>query len=68
MDWLIIRYPMDANALEDAKKKLIDEYVDLDTLKTMTYEDSQHWRIKWGLCKRLIKNIKRYIHEEDFDA
>ena len=46
MDWIIKCYPADVDALQDAKKKLIDEYVNLDVLKTMTYEDSQHWNIK----------------------
>ena len=64
MDWLIKCYPSDADALQDAKRKLIDEYVNLDILKTMTYEDSQYWGIKWRLCKRLIKEIKRYMREE----
>lgn len=65
MDWLIAHNPEDVEVLQDARKKLIDEYVDLDTLKSMSFEDSRHWGIKWGLCKRLMRDIKQYIKEVD---
>ena len=64
LDWLIANNSGDTDVLQEAKKKLVEELVDLDTLKGMTYEDSQYWGIKWGLAKRLIRDIKRYVREE----
>jgi hypothetical protein len=65
IDWLIKRIPNFTEALQDAKHKLIDECVDLDTLKSMTVEDAKHWGIKWGLGKLLIRDIKLYLRENN---
>lgn len=63
INWMIKNNPSDIEALKAAKEVLIAEMVDLDILKTMSKEDCIHWDIKWGLGKRIMRDIKKYIHE-----
>jgi hypothetical protein len=63
MDWLILKDPESIEILEDAKRKLMDECVDLDTLKKMTVHDAEYWKIKWGFGRRLMRGIKEYVRD-----
>jgi hypothetical protein len=48
IDWLAQKDPGAVEVLMRAKKILLAEYVDLNTLKKMSRYDTQFWGIKWG--------------------
>ena len=64
MDWFIQKNPQDAQALEQAKKVFINDGCDVEVLKTMTREDSDYWKLKWGLCKRIARDAGTYLKEK----
>ena len=64
MDWFIQKNPQDAQALEQVKKVFINDGCDVEVLKTMTREDSDYWKLKWGLCKRIARDAMIYLKEK----
>jgi hypothetical protein len=64
MDWLIQKNPHDSQVLEEAKKVFIHDSCDVEILKTMTREDADYWKLKWGLCKRIARDVTIYLKEK----
>jgi hypothetical protein len=67
IDWLARKDSgeVELEVLMEAKRILLEEYVDLNTLKKMSREDAEYWGIKWGLALRLKRDIKEYLRSDE---
>ena len=61
MDLLIQNNPQDAQVLEEAKVVFLTDDYDVEVLKTMTREDADYWKLKWGICKRIARDMTIYL-------